>query len=218
MDNDTITIDSSDDSSNSDVDPHSTDLKIESDDGESSNLQEAYSLNEYSPISESNNLVKYYRNDTQYSVKVVDSDGNPKAGEIVSFNIIGKIYDIACDENGIATLNINLNPGNYIITAIDSTNGLQRSFNIKVLSIIKTQDVTMTVSKRVPFTATVLDEQGNLASNRQVSFNVNGKIYTGVSDVNGVASLSLNLPQGRYIVTTMYNGEYTSNTVQINGN
>lgn len=158
---------------------------------------------------EGENLVKYYRNSSQLKVKALC--------KFVTFNFYGKFYNISTDENGICSLPINLNPGEYIITAIDSNNGLQRSYNIKVLSIIKSQDVTMTVSKRVPFTATVLDGQGNPATNQKVNFNINGKIYSSVSDVNGVASLDLNLSQGKYIVTTMYNNQSTSNTIQING-
>ncbi len=214
MDNDTITIDSSDDSSNSDVDPHSTDLKIESDDGESSNLQEAYSLNEYSPISESNNLVKYYRNDTQYSVKVVDSDGNPKAGEIVSFNIIGKIYDIACDENGIATLNINLNPGNYTVSAIYQDFAVKN--NITVLPVIvENMDLVKYFRNGSQYCVKVLNNDGTVACGKEVTFNIIGKVYSIVSDENGIATLPINLYTGDYIITAIFNGFMVSNNITV---
>ena len=48
---------------------------------------------------------------------VVDKQGKPVAGVNVSMNINGIFYNRVTDENGIARLNINLNPGDYIITS-----------------------------------------------------------------------------------------------------
>ncbi|WP_407413741.1 C1 family peptidase, partial [Methanobrevibacter sp.] len=70
-------------------------------------------------------LVKYYRNESQFFIKLIDGKGNPVAGQNIRMNINGVFYDRATDENGIAKLNINLNPGEYILTAVDPLTGLQ---------------------------------------------------------------------------------------------
>ena len=69
-------------------------------------------------IVENNNLIKYYGNASQYVIKVLDNLGNPAgADENVTFNINGVFYKRMTNETGHAKLNINLNPGEYIITA-----------------------------------------------------------------------------------------------------
>ncbi len=164
-------------------------------------------------IVDNEDLVKYFRNGSQYSVKILDDQGNPVAGKNVDFNINGKIYTKSTDENGIATLNINLNPGEYVITA--TYNNCIVSNNIKVLSVIETENIEMTTSKRVPFTAKILGSNGQPAANQKVSFNINGVFYNKITDSNGIANLNINLHSGRYIISTIYNGQVKSNTVNI---
>ena len=62
--------------------------------------------------------MKYYKNDSQYIVKIIGDDGNPLGkNETVTFNINGVMYNRTTNETGHAKLNINLEPGDYIITS-----------------------------------------------------------------------------------------------------
>ena len=71
-----------------------------------------------SRIVENNDLTKYYKNASQYTVKIIGDDGKPVgAGVEVTFNINGVFYTRTTNESGIAKLNINLQPGDYVITA-----------------------------------------------------------------------------------------------------
>ena len=65
-----------------------------------------------------NDLVKVFRNDTQYYATFIDKQGKalPK-DTTVRFNINGVMYERKVNENGTAKLNINLEAGEYIITA-----------------------------------------------------------------------------------------------------
>ena len=65
-------------------------------------------------ICENFDVVKYYKNSTQYTAKVYNKDGNLAIGEIVIFNINGVFYKKIVDENGTVTLSINLNPENML--------------------------------------------------------------------------------------------------------
>ena len=68
-----------------------------------------------------NNLTMNFQDGSKYECKFVDGQGNPVKGAELTFNIHGVFYHKITDENGIARLNINLLPGEYIITAIYGT-------------------------------------------------------------------------------------------------
>lgn len=165
-------------------------------------------------ILEGNNLVKYYRNDSQYYIKVLNDDGTPaKANERVTFNINGVFYTRYTDANGYAKLNINLIPGDYIITA--EYKGLHYSNKIKVLPILTANDLTMRYKDGHRFQAKLVDGEGKALSNKTVKFNVNGVFYNKITDDRGYASLAINLMPGEYIITSEYETASTSNKIHI---
>ena len=165
-------------------------------------------------IVENHDLIKYYRNDSQYSVKILDDEGKAvKSGVEVIFNINGVFYTRLSDDTGHVKLNINLEPGEYIITA--EYNGLRASNNITVLSVIETENLTMKFQDGSYFNATILDGQGKPLANANVTFNINGVFYNKVTDENGVAHLKINLMAGEYIITTSYNGMNAANKVTV---
>ena len=160
------------------------------------------------------NLVKYYKNGTQFQVTIIDADGNPVgANKTVKFNINGVFYERNTTANGIATLSINLLPNNYTITTIYGTTEV--SNQVTVLPTMKTSDLSMTYKDGSKFNATILDGQGKVVANQTVTFNVNGVFYNRTTDANGVASLNINLMSGEYIITSMYNGYEKANKITI---
>ena len=161
-------------------------------------------------------ITKYYRNATQYSVQVYNTNGTAVGkGEIVTFNINGRFYNRTTDENGIATLNINLPPSEYIITA--DYKGCKISNNIKVLPVLKAEDITMKYMDGTKFKANLIDGQGNPYKNQFITFNVNGILYNRLTDSNGQAALNIRLPPGEYIITSSFNGANIANKITITG-
>ena len=158
-------------------------------------------------------LIKYFRNGTQFEILVLDSHGNPIANKTVRININGVIYYRTSNENGIAVLNINLNPGEYVATVTDNETGLEVSNKVTVLPTILSSDLTKTYGIPDSFNVTVLDNHGNPIANKTVTFNVNGVIYHRVSDENGIARLNINLLSGKYIITSEYEDYRVSNTI-----
>ena len=159
-------------------------------------------------------LIKYYRNDSQYYITLLGDDGRPVgAGENVTFNINGVFYSRQSNASGIAKLNINLEPKDYIITA--EYKGLKTSNKIKVLSVLKTNDLNMFYKDGSKFTATLLDGQGNPYQNRQITFNINGVFYNRTTDSNGIAGLNINLMSGEYIITSSYSSLNVANRITI---
>ena len=169
-----------------------------------------------SRLNENADLVKYFRNASQYTVKVTGDDGKSVgAGEKVTFNINGVFYTRQTDTNGTAKLNINLQPGDYIITA--EYKGCLVSNNIKVLPILNATDITMKYRDGTQFKATLVDSQGKPYANQSVQFNINGVFYNRLTDSTGTAKLNINLMPGEYIITSSYNGSSIANKITIKG-
>ena len=89
------------------------------------------------------NLVKYFKNASQFEIGLIDGEGNPVTGKNITMNINRVFYNRTTNKNGIAKLNINLNPGEYILTTIDPLTGLQMSYNITVLATLNATDLEM---------------------------------------------------------------------------
>lgn len=161
------------------------------------------------------NLIKYYRNESQFYISLVNGRGAPVCGVNIIMNINGVFYNRTTNENGTAKLNINLGPGQYILTAADPLTGLMMSYNITVLPIILAQNISMHYKDGTQFRATLLDGQGNPLPNKNLTFNINGIFYTRTTDLDGVSSLNINLMAGEYIITSYYDSFATSNRITI---
>ena len=162
-----------------------------------------------------NDTTLYFRNGTQYVAKFLDSNGKALANTDVKFNINGVFYTRVTDENGIARLNIRLDPASYIITAYNPVTGEQKANNITVLPRIIAEDLSMKYLDGSTFNAALVDGQGKAISGVNITFNINGVFYHRTTDVNGVASLNIRLISGVYIITSMYDECWASNKITI---
>ena len=193
-------------------------------------IPETYIISAYNPVTNETNsynikvlplivdnsdLTKYFRNSSQYVVRILDNQGNPVgAGETVSFNINGVFYERSTNASGYAKMNINLPPGDYIITAIYHDESV--SNNIKVLPTLKADNLTKKYGGDEKFCVSVLNAQGNpVAAGETVTFNINGVFYNRTTDSSGIARLNIRLPAGEYIITSYYEGAVTSNKVTV---
>lgn len=160
---------------------------------------------------------KSFRNATQYNVKVLDGQGAPLANADVRFNINGLLYDRTTDKNGIATMNINLRPGNYIITAYNILKGEATSNNITVLSTIYGKDIKKHYRNATQYHANFTDSQGNPLANTNVTFNINGVFYNRTTNENGTATMNINLNPAKYIITAInpVTTEQIGNTIEV---
>ena len=176
-----------------------------------SNMIQVYGL-----IAENRDLTKYFKNESQYSIRLFDDQGNPVgAGEMVTFNINGVFYNRTSDENGYVKLNINLNPGDYIVTA--EYNGYKVSNKVKVLPLIIASDLTKQFLDLTPFSVKLVNGHGAALIDKVITFNVNGVFYNRTTDISGIARLNINLWPGEYIITSMYDegGAVTSNKITV---
>ena len=158
-------------------------------------------------------LTKYYLNASKFQATIYDKNGSLAVGKNVTFNINGVFYTKTTDSNGVVSLAINLRPGEYIITTMYE--GLDVGNNIVVLPTLVTRDLNMSYGDGSNFTAQTLDGQGKPLANQNVTFNINGVFYNKITDDNGVASLTMRLMSGKYIITSYWNDFQTGNTIII---
>ena len=158
-------------------------------------------------------LTKYYLNASKFQATIYDKNGSLAVGKNVTFNINGVFYTKTTDSNGVVSLAINLRPGEYIITTMYE--GLAVGNNIVVLPTLVTRDLNMIYGDGSNFTAQTLDGQGKPLANQNVTFNINGVFYNKVTNDNGVASLTMRLMSGKYIITSYWNDFQTGNTIII---
>ena len=162
-----------------------------------------------------NDTTLYFRNGTQYMAKFLDSDGKALANTDVKFNINGVFYTRVTDENGIARLNIRLDPASYIITAYNPVTGEQKANNITVLPRIIAEDLSMKYLDGSTFNAALVDGQGKAISGVNITFNINGVFYHRTTNADGVTKLNIRLMPGEYIITSMYDECWASNKIII---
>ncbi len=145
-------------------------------------------------------VVKFYRNGTQYVVTALGKDGNPVSNTTVKININGVMYNRTTNGSGMAKLNINLNPGNYTATA-EHEDGCKISNSITVLPSIVTEDLVKIYKNDSQFIIKTVDGNGNATGNIALMMNINGVFYSRVSNDSGLAKLDINLGPGKYIIT-----------------
>lgn len=163
---------------------------------------------------EANDLIKYYRNDSQYVIKVLGDNGKSVGkGKVVRFNINGVFYERMTNESGYAKLNINLEPGTYVITA--QYGDLFHSNTIKVKPTLYGKDINMKYMDGTKYEVTLVNKQGKVVPNASISLNINGVFYDRLTDNNGVARLNIRLMPGKYIITATYFDAITSNKITI---
>ena len=160
-------------------------------------------------------LSKMYHGPESFLVYLTE-DGKVRANADVNIYINGKNYIRTTNEEGIASLAINLDVGNYnvVVTYEDAS----ADSTVEVMSTIYSGDLTKPFWDATPYYATFYDTDGyRLDGNIEVEFNINGVFYKRFTDEYGKASLNINLGPGEYIITAKnpVSGEMHSNTVTV---
>ena len=147
----------------------------------------------------------YYKG--SYCVNLTDSNTNaPLPNKKINFIIDNIEYSNMTDDNGIAGINLDLNPGKYTATAYFEGDAAHEATGkltcqIDVLPTIKAKNITKYYKGSQKYGATFVDSYGNPLKNRQVTITVSGKSYTKKTDNNGFASFPVDFKPGNYIVT-----------------
>lgn len=179
-------------------------------------------FNPYATILVANDLVKFYKNGTQYIVRLQDIYGNPISNMEVVISINGVKYTRITNSSGEAKLNINLAPGVYHVNVTfegygDWTESFVNS-SVTVLSQIISKDLTKILRNGSQFIVKFVDNAGNPIEGKLISISINGIVYSRVTNSSGEAKLSINLNPGKYDVVTSCGDFVNHNVINVLSN
>lgn len=162
-------------------------------------------------------LVKYYTGPEKLNVSIVDYYGKGIAGKKVLITINGITYTKITDNQGIASLAINLNSGNYTAHVEAEEFKFSKNVTVEVRPTIFGNDVAKVFRNGTNYYGLFLDGHGKPLVDVGVSFNINGIFYTRTTNATGWANLNINLPKGEFILTALntVTGEMMSNNVTV---
>ena len=158
-----------------------------------------------------------------FNVTLKDFAGRTLAYKHIKFGFNGKIYNKTTDENGKASLQINLARSTTYTFAICflSDDEYYANFTVAKITVNKqtpklaTSNLSYKSSaKTKTITASLKTSRGNPLVNKQISFTVNGKTYTAKTDSNGIAKVNVSLSVKKtYSFTVKYAGDDTYKAV-----
>ncbi|WP_409200415.1 hypothetical protein [Methanobrevibacter sp. DSM 116169] len=160
------------------------------------------------------NLNVAHKTKGAFKVTYYNSLGQVVSGVNVFIKVNGIIYERITDENGVASLNINLNLGSYLVEY--SAGDLSGSNIVNILSSeLSGNDLELTSTGNY-FEVTLKDNNGNLLCGEDIVFTINGIQYIRTTDSQGVAKLQINLKDGSYVISSEYNGnsQYSESYIQ----
>ena len=184
--------------------------------GDASTKDKAYV---YSTIDISD--VRGIYSNTKVTATFLNTNGMALASKQVTFEVGDKEYPATTDSNGVATANIDLDAGTYIVTAINPVNNEQKSANleIKAKTKITSQKTTVAYNDGAKLVATLTNEAtGKAIANANIVFKINDVKHTVKTDSKGQAKLSLNgLNPDDYTAIISYagNSKYASSTKSV---
>ena len=157
-----------------------------------------------------------FRESGNYTVCLTDNFNSPLANQSLIVLINNSKYEIFTDEDGLAVLEISLNKGNYIINTIYKGNEKYENASISSDLVIVSEKAEASVlecpvysvfkDNNTIFSASLRDKLDNPLTNQKIIFRLNGTEYTRVTDYQGKAYLTFNLPSGSYNVSCKFLG------------
>ena len=179
-------------------------------------------FNPYATILVANDFNKYYKNATQYVVRLQDIYGNPISDMNVVICVNGVNYNRITNSSGEAKLNINLYPGMYYVsTSFGGCGNWTKSFvnsSVTVLSQIISHDLTKILRNGSQFIVKFVDNAGNPIGGKTIDISINGIVYSRITNSSGEAKLNINLNPGKYEVITSCGDFVNHNMVNVLSN
>lgn len=176
--------------------------------------------------------VDYYAGERgqNFTVQLKDAEGNILANKTVLIGYNGKTLERTTDENGYASVQINLRDKNRLTFAVTFLGDEDYNATMSVYLItIEQKPVTITAAaktykataKTKKYTVTLKTTKGSSAdgktyfkSGKKVTMKINGKTYTAKTNAKGQATFSLKITKkGKFTAVIKYAGDTTYKSV-----
>lgn len=180
-------------------------------------------INKAKPKLYAYDLEKKYRFPDKYTVELHDIENKPLANRSIDFEINGIVYTRVTDNDGVASLNINLQPELYSIrvTTYDETNyesvTVNRAVRVnKQATRMDGTNITKFAKDTVDYQCAVYNELNERLTGALIHFKVNGIEYTRTTDNEGLAKLPIRLGTGTYTIRAWFSGDslYAGSSVE----
>lgn len=153
-----------------------------------------------------------------YSIDLEGATGN------LTVYVDGKVYKTQELVNGKASIDVTgLDSGNHNILVVYSGDGryasISKETSLHVPAIkLAGSDFTMLYTSGAKYRVRLTSDGVGMIG-QTIVFTINGKTVKAVTDKNGYASVTINLPPktAKYTLTATYNGVKTTNKVKVNG-
>ena len=167
------------------------------------------------PTIKAADVSKYYKGSAKYGATFYDSHGNFLANRWVTISVNGKSYSQKTNNNGFASLDVNLKPGTYNVVSYDSVTGYALTTKFIILSTISSSNLNKVAGDGKKFTAKFFKSNGKPLVKKYIKFKIKGKIYKVKTSKNGFASFSLKkFKKGTYKIVC-YNKDGLKKTYKI---
>lgn len=152
-------------------------------------------------------ITTVYNSGYEYKVRLTDEDGNPISGRELVYTLNNITDTRVTDENGEASLYINLKAGNYTFEIRydgekvynNSSNNALISVNTSILPV--EGDFKEDYLYGSPYSVKFLNKSSEPLVNHNVNLIIAGETFNVTSDENGTAKLDLYFVPGKYNVT-----------------
>lgn len=172
-------------------------------------LEETTDSSQTTIKSDDTNIVK----GKDFSVRLTDSNSTPLANKTVKFTVNKKTSEADTDDNGVAKLKIDLDPGTYTINYSFSGDGYADCSNSTDILVISTSTSKIAGSDFTAYSKFTnkykvkLTVGGQPLVNRIVVFKINGKTVSKRTNSYGNAIIYIKEPVGTYKISYTYAGE-----------
>ena len=153
------------------------------------------------------NLVKYYKNGTKLTVKLLDNNKKALKSKVIKIKISGKRISAKTNGKGIAKFSINNKAGTYKAKISFNGDNLYQASEKTIKIYVKSAKMTLKnkkVKRNSNLIATIKDKNGKGIKKTKVKFKLNGKTYIKTTDKKGQAKLKIKIKAGNYKLKTSF--------------
>ena len=163
-------------------------------------------------------LTKVYGDKDQYAVTVLDQNGKPIAGKVVTVVVGNATLQAITDASGVARFDIDFDAGNYTVKALINSTVVYNS-NSTSNTVVITKKPTVFTANGVTLLVTATksgsnykivlkDNSGNALASKNVKITFNGKTSTVSTNANGEITYKLVAAKaGNYKLNVVFDGD-----------
>ena len=145
-------------------------------------------------------VVMIYHDGTRLVAKLTDYQGKPIVNDSIYFTINGKTYAKTTDDNGAASIGLNLDSKVYTATVSynesEVYSKISKNVTVTINPTVISEDLVKMYQNDTRFYVKFTDSTGKALTKTTVKFNIHGVFYTKKTDKDGVADLGIMLIPG----------------------